>query len=217
MPKIGYGRKEIYLTRPHEVASATMRSASCLHPDRPAMRSSHPGHSVLQVPVPALEAWVRARTAHYDRDYVSDDPGFTHAHVTALGPFVDRLDDTTSAAVAAVAAQVQPFDFTLSRLDTFPNGIIHLLPEPDDGFARLTSLLMAAFPDHPPYGGDFTPVPHLTLDLRHGDVSEESTRALLGQHVPARSRAEWLDLAWYEAGACHLLHRWPLGTPTVTP
>ncbi|WP_110238924.1 2'-5' RNA ligase family protein [Nocardioides gilvus] len=179
------------------------------------MTAPHPGHSVLQVPVPPLEAWVRARTAHYDVDYLSADPDFTHAHVTALGPFVDRLDEATSAAVAAIAAQVEPFDFHLRRLDTFPSGIIHLLPEPAEGFVRLTNLLVTAFPDHPPYGGDFAPVPHLTLDLRHGDVTESSTRDLLGTVVPVRSRAEWLDLAWYEAGACHLVHRWPLGDPAT--
>ena len=46
------------------------------------------GHSVLQLPVPALEGWVRDRTAHYDAGFVSADPRFGHAHVTALGPFV---------------------------------------------------------------------------------------------------------------------------------
>lgn len=178
---------------------------------------SHSGHSVLQVPVPPMEPWIRERTAHYDLDYLSSDPQFTHAHVTALGPFVDHLDETTDATVAAIAAQVEPFDFTLARLDTFPNGIIHLLPEPADGFARLTSLLIEAFPDHPPYGGDFPPVPHLTLDLRHGEVTQESTRSLVGGAVPVRSRAEWLDLAWYEAGACRLLHRWPLGATARLP
>lgn len=181
------------------------------------MTSSHAGHSVLQVPVPPMEHWIKARTAHYDLDYLSPDPAFTHAHVTALGPFVNRLDEATSATVAAVAAQVEPFDFTLARLDTFPSGIIHLLPEPDDGFVRLTRLLMEAFPDHPPYGGEFPPVPHLTVDLCHGDVTQASTRALLGDAVPVRGRAEWLDLAWYEAGACHLVHRWPLGSAARLP
>lgn len=171
----------------------------------------HPGHSVLQVPVPPLESWVRQRTAFYDTDYVSHDPAFTHAHVTALGPFVASLDPTTSAQVAAIAAQVEPFDYTLARLATFPNGIIHLVPEPATDFTRLTDLVMKAFPDFPPYAGDFPPAPHLTLDLRHGDVTEASTRALLGNAVPVRARAEWLDLAWYEAGRCHLVHRWALG------
>lgn len=172
---------------------------------------AHPGHSVLQVPVPPLEPWVRARTAHYDEQYVSPDPAFTHAHVTALGPFVAELDDATARTVAEVAAQVDPFDYTLARLATFPTGIIHLVPEPADGFSRLTDLLVAAFPKFPPYGGEFPPAPHLTLDLRHGEVTEESTRALLGDLLPVTARAEWLDLAWYEAGRCHLVRRWPLG------
>lgn len=175
------------------------------------MDDSWAGHSVLQVPVPPLEPWVRARTSHYDSGYVSTDPAHVHAHVTALGPFVDVLDAPTTAAVRSVAEQIQPFDFTLARLDTFPNGIIHLVPEPDHHFARLTELLMAAFPEHLPYGGDFPPVPHLTLDLRADDVTEESTRALVGDLLPVQCRAEWLELAWYEHGNCRTLHRWPLG------
>jgi len=45
------------------------------------------GHSVLVVPVPALEEYVRARTAHYDASFVSADPAWVHAHLTVL---VDR-------------------------------------------------------------------------------------------------------------------------------
>ncbi|GGD17323.1 2'-5' RNA ligase family protein [Nocardioides daphniae] len=184
-------------------------------PDAHATPARHPGHSVLQVPVPPLEEWVRERTAFYDTDYVSTDPAFTHAHVTALGPFVDALDAETETTVAAIAASVEPFDYALERLATFPTGIIHLVPEPADGFNRLTQLLMEAFPDFPPYGGEFPPAPHLTLDLAHGDVTETSTQALLGDTVPVKARAEWLDLAWYEAGRCHLVRRWPLGTVTA--
>lgn len=172
---------------------------------------AHPGHSVLQVPVAPLERWVRARTAHYDTDYLSADPDFVHAHVTALGPFAPALDAATEQTVGRIAAAVEPFDFTLARLATFPNGIIHLVPEPEAPFARLTALLSEAFPQFPPYGGEFPPAPHLTLDLVHGDVTQESTRHLLGDLVPVTSRAEWLDLAWYEAGRCRLVRRWRLG------
>ena len=52
--------------------------------------------------------------------------------------------------------------------------------------------------------------PHLTLDARADTVSEESTRALLGDLVPARCRAERLDLAWYQPGACRVLRSWEL-------
>ncbi|WP_237770005.1 2'-5' RNA ligase family protein [Ornithinimicrobium sp. CNJ-824] len=85
------------------------------------------------MPVPPLEGWVRDRTAAYDPGFVSADPRFVHAHVTALGPFVDvlddELDDDVASRVAAVAAQVEPFPYRLARVATFPNGIVHLAPE----------------------------------------------------------------------------------------
>lgn len=173
---------------------------------------SEPGHSVLLVPVPQLEPFVRERTAFYDRDFLSSDPSFTHAHVTVLGPFVPSLDEESASMIAAMAADTEPFDFLLERLDTFPDGIIHLRPQPDAPFRELTGRFAEAFPDFPPYGGAFPdPTPHLTLDLAGGDVSEASTRALLGDLVPATCRARRLDLAWYEAGGCRVVARWPLG------
>jgi 2'-5' RNA ligase len=175
------------------------------------------GHTVLQVPVAQLEPFVRARAEHYDRDWVSADPAFTHAHVTALGPFVDadRLTGDVLAVVAGIARATSPFDFTLRTVSTFPNGIIHLVPEPEKPFRALTDRLGAAFPDHPPYAGQFPDVrPHLTLDARSAEVGEASTRALLGDLVPARCRADRLDLAWYEAGSCRVLHTWRLGAAT---
>ena len=100
----------------------------------------------------------------------------------------------------------------MAELDTFPNGIVHLLPEPAKPFADLTARLWAAFPQCPPYAGRFGDVvPHLTLDALSEDVTEESTRDLVGAHVPAHCRAERLDLAWYEPGGCRVLHSWRLG------
>jgi len=169
------------------------------------------GHSVLQVPVPELERFVRARTAHYDTDYVSADPAFTHAHVTALGPFLRDVDDEAAATVGAIVADTSPFAFTLERIATFPNGIIHLVPEPDDAHRELTRRLWEAFPHCPPYAGEFADVrPHLTLDARSETVTEESTRALLGDLVPARCQAERLDLAWYAPRGCRVLRSWEL-------
>ena len=173
--------------------------------------SNHPGHSVLQVPVPALESFVRSRHAHYDHSYVSADPAFVHAHITALGPWLDAaaIDAEALALVAKVAATIEPFEFALDRLETFPNGIIHLRPEPEDPFRELTRRLVEAFPECPPYGGRFDVAPHLTLDLRSESVTEETTRAALGSEARA-SRAGRLDLAWYEPHGCRLLDSWPL-------
>ncbi len=173
------------------------------------------GHTVLQVPVRELEPFVRARAEHYDDDWVSSDPAFTHAHVTALGPFVgaSRLTPQVLDRVGAIARATRPFEFVLETIDTFPNGIIHLVPEPEGPFRDLTARLWAAFPCHPPYAGQFPDVrPHLTLDARSGEVCEVSTRARLGTAVPAMCRADRLDLAWYEAGNCRVLHTWRLGS-----
>ncbi|QZY28199.1 2'-5' RNA ligase family protein [Nocardioides coralli] len=167
------------------------------------------GHSVLQVPVPELDGFVRGRTAHYDPAYLSADPDLVHAHVTVLGPFLPEVDDDAATQVARVAASVPPFAFTLQRMSTFPDGIIHLLPDPADGFRQLTDGLCAAFPACRPYEGRFEPEPHLTLDLTSPSVSETSTRGALS--LPVSCHADRVDLVWYEPGRCRRLRSWPLG------
>ena len=170
----------------------------------------YPGHSVLQVPVPPLEEYVRGRTAHHDPSYVGA-AGFVHAHVTALGPFAAALTDDLERRVAAIAQVTEPFDFVLERIGRFDDGTLHLLPEPDEGFRKLTARLAAEFPAFPPYAGEFEPMPHLTLDRLSDEVTVESTLALLDGVLPAACRAERLDLAWYEPGRTHIVGSWPLG------
>ena len=188
-------------------------------PSAPTPTGAFPGHAVLQVPVLALEQWVRTRTAHYDTAYVSADPRFVHAHVTALGPLPQvaegSVPEQLAGAVARACARVAPFTTVLRRLDTFPNGVIHLLPDDDSDFRALTAHLREELPDVLPYGGEFVPVPHLTLDAVQGKVTEASTAEAVGHLLPAHERVRHLDLAWYEPGSCRLLRRWELGTGQV--
>jgi 2'-5' RNA ligase len=171
----------------------------------------HPGHSVLQVPVPPLEEFVRGRTAHYDPSYLGA-AGFGHAHVTALGPFTDELTADVERRLAAIAAETEPFGFVLERIGRFDDGTLHVVPEPDEGFRKLTARLVAEFPGFPPYAGAYDEVfPHLTLDRLSDDVTVESTLALLDGVLPAHCRAERLDLAWYEPRRTRLVTSWPLG------
>lgn len=168
-----------------------------------------PGHGVLQVSVPELEAWIIARTRHYDPRYVSVDPSFHHAHITVLAPLSAwRLD-----AIAQIAATTRPFDYTLDELDVFPNGCIHLPPEPNAPFRTLTRRVWQAHPGVVPYGAP-DPEPHLTLDMLAEDITITSTRVLLADTIPVACRAEALDLVWYEADNCHLIERWPLNATT---
>lgn len=174
--------------------------------------SYEPGHTVLVVPVPELESFVRLRWEHYAPALVSADPAFTHAHITALAPYLLDPTDADLGRVAAIAATTEQFDYALDTVRVLPDGHINLEPEPAAPFARLTARLWEAFPQCPPYGGRHCDVaPHLTLDRCSPEVSAESTRALLGDAVPARCRADRLELQWYQTGGCRALRSWPLG------
>jgi len=172
-----------------------------------------PGHSVLQLPVPALEEWVRSRTAHYDRGFVSSDPRFGHAHVTALGPFDPAPSEAVLRVVADLAAATTPIAVRLAELAQFPDGIIHLVPDRADRLRGLTARLVAAFPGWPPYGGRFGDdvQPHLTVDAVSDEVDLASTAALLAGVVPVDCVLDRLQLAWWESGSCHVMHEWRLG------
>lgn len=172
-----------------------------------------PGHAVLQLPAPPLEAWVAERTRHYDASFVSTDPGFAHAHITALAPFVPSPTRVQLDTIARIGAATAPITVQLSEIDQFPNGIIHLRPVPDRALRDLTDALVDAFPDCPPYEGRFGPRvdPHLTLDAAAHEVTVETTRRLLGGILPASCTLTELQLAWWESGGCHVMHRWRLG------
>lgn len=156
---------------------------------------------------------MRARTSHYDEGFVSSDPGFAHAHITALGPFDPRPSEQVLADIAAIAAATAPMVVRLSELAQFPNGIVHLVPSPADPLRALTLRLMAAFPSHPPYGGEFGTdlQPHLTVDAASEHVSLDSTRELLTGVVPVTCLLDRLQLAWWESGNCHVMSEWLLG------
>lgn len=172
-----------------------------------------PGHTVLQLPVPPLEDWVRERTRHYDASFVSHDPDFAHAHITALAPFAPYPTPDDLAVVTDIAAATAPIPVRLDELAEFPDGIIHLRPVPDDRLRALTAALVAAFPTYPPYEGRFgpVPVPHLTLDAAGEGVDIASTRDLLAGLVPVTCTLTTLQLAWWQSGRCHAMQTWRLG------
>ncbi|MBF4162694.1 2'-5' RNA ligase family protein [Nocardioides acrostichi] len=169
------------------------------------------GHTVLAVPVPALDPWVRERTRHHDPSFVSDDAGFVHAHVTLLAPWLPDPSAADLAAVARVLAGWPAFDVRLARVAAFPDGLLHLVPEPAEPLAELGRRLAAAFPQCPPYAGRHpAAVPHLTLDQRTARTTAASVTASLGDLLPVRHRVDRVDLQRWANHGCRLLHAWAL-------
>ncbi len=168
------------------------------------------GHSVLVVPVPELEPFAVGRWKHYLPSWVSRDPEFTHAHITALSPYLPAPTAADLARVAAIARATPPFDYLLRELQELADGFILVAPEPAAPFATLTAALSEAFPQCPPYAGEYDVAPHVTLDQRTDAVSVASTRDLLGDLLPARCRADRLELHWYEERNCHVVADWKL-------
>lgn len=154
---------------------------------------------------------MRSRWQHYDPTWVSGDPDFTHAHITALGPFLPEPTTADLDRVEAIAGAVHPFEITLGEIATFPDGIIYLVPEPAEPLVALTAALSAAFPQCPPYRGQFADVvAHLTLD-HASHIAEAAVRGDLADQLPVRTRIEVLELHWYAEGECRVLAQWPLG------
>lgn len=110
-------------------------------------------------------------------------------HITVLYPWrPGPLQASDLADAAAAVADLPPFALSLLRLGRFP-GVLYLRPEPDDDLRALTRRLADAFPDTPPYGGQFPdPTPHLTVATAATkgelDQIEAEVSAHLGPHLP---------------------------------
>jgi 2'-5' RNA ligase len=95
-------------------------------------------------------------------------------HVTLLYPWrAPRIDAPSIAALRVVAEQFAPFTMSLNGVETFAKGVVYATLEPDSVLRSMIRALADAFPDTPPFGGEFAPMgptPHCTL--AKGDADE---------------------------------------------
>ncbi|HEY3724594.1 MAG TPA: 2'-5' RNA ligase family protein [Acidimicrobiia bacterium] len=151
--------------------------------------------TALLVPVAAAEPLVRRHRLALDPVAPLGVP----AHITVLYPFVppDDVDQPVCDAIADVLAVFSPFDFSLTHVEKFADGVVYLAPEPADPFVAITNALAAHWPDHPPYHGAFTSViPHLSVAMiTNGSL--EALEAELNGGLPLRTRA---DAVWLMEG-----------------
>ena len=86
-------------------------------------------------------------------------------HLTVLYPWVPApLTAESVEAAARAVAGTGAIELVFDRLGTFPGGVVHAAVADPDAVVELMGRVWSAFPDTPPYRGEFSdPVPHLTL------------------------------------------------------
>ena len=125
------------------------------------------------------------------------------AHVTVLFPFAapDRIDEGILTALRQVLSAVEPFEFRLPRTGWFGESVLWLAPEPGAPFRHLTEVLTAAFPDYPPFGGQFAEiVPHLTVGDHGTEQQLSAAERDVQRHLPIHSNAQAVTLMAEQAG-----------------
>jgi 2'-5' RNA ligase len=121
-------------------------------------------------------------------------------HVTVLVPWVmEPMSDDVRRLSEAVASY-EPIELSFPTAGQFPNGTVWLRPEPFGAVQSLLSAVYTAFPECPPYGGEYPePHPHLTISsaTQGGPaVLAEASEALVASPPPT-SRLTELGL-WRE-------------------
>jgi len=168
--------------------------------------------TAILVPVPEAAALVDAHRLRLTRAGADGFP----PHITLLYPFTDSalLTDGRIRQTAAIVAAEQPLDVSFASTAGFDSEppILYLAPEPAEPFARLTRALVAAFPEHPPYGrSDADVVPHLTVAIAAAEVLAPVELELLPLlPVTARVTEAWLMQRGGD-GRWALRQRLPLG------
>jgi len=170
-------------------------------------------HSAIVIPVPEFEHVVLPRMRRSMRPYLFRDAEAVHAHITLLGPFVDRNQVTAKllTQLGALFDTVAPFEFSMSstsNLRTFPDGAVVIEPDDPAPFLALTKTLWRNHPDYPPYGDPTrTIIPHLTLDYSSSATATAELVAEVELGLPVKGRAKAAWLTWYEPGHSAVLGR----------
>ena len=146
--------------------------------------------TALIVVVPEAEPLVGEWRERYDNSSLG-----IPAHVTLLFPFVstEAVDDALLEELRALFATQSSFSFSLPRVARFPE-VAWLAPEPDAPFRSLTELIVARYPNYPPYEGIHDEViPHLTVGV--GDTAlQDEIDAALTPRLPIHAEARQVTL-----------------------
>lgn len=151
------------------------------------------GETALIVAVPEAEPVVGTHRARLDENAALGIP----AHVTILAPFLpgERLGAAELVRLTRLFAAAAPFDVRLDHSDWFGTSVLWLGPEDPAPFRDLTARVFAAFPDYPPYKGQFDAViPHLTVGYESPVEQMRSAEEEIAGRLPIVARVTAVTL-----------------------
>lgn len=154
--------------------------------------------TALVVPVPGAEPAIGQLRRRHTRSGAEGMP----SHLTLLYPFTDSaaLGEERVRAVEAALAPFGAFDYTLPAAAVFGvPPVLYLDPDPAEPFVAMIEALVAAFPEHPPYGGEqFYPTPHVTI-AQGDEAAFAAIRAQVEPLLPLEARADKVLLMEHDA------------------
>lgn len=141
-------------------------------------------HPVQAIAVPLL------------KQYAPDTLIRVPAHITLLFPFVpvDRLGEA-SLTLRALCANEPSFEITLRGYGAFP-GVVFMSPADPEPIKALFRKIYAAFPDCPPYKGQFGDDLHPHMTVAEFASAADQSAAVLPPYEPVTFRAEQIHLMY---------------------
>jgi 2'-5' RNA ligase len=139
-------------------------------------------------------------------------------HLTLMFPFVPppNLSPRRIDALERLIGRAKPFDFTLTRVSEFEQGVVYLVPQPEGPFVSLTRELGRHF-GLLPFGGEFgeDPVVHLTVAARASPAERRRITDKLNLELPISLQAveAWLMVGSNAAG-WNVVRKMPFGLLT---
>jgi len=107
--------------------------------------------------------------------------------VTGLGALLfvpaARLDERVIGQLGAIIGSTPSFRVVLRETGRLHGAAayLYLAPDPAEPFIRLTEAIVARFPEHRPYDGEFAQViPHLTVAQGEDSLLDEAEREVVG-------------------------------------
>jgi 2'-5' RNA ligase len=166
--------------------------------------------TALVVLVPEAEPVVSEVRARHDPSAKLGVP----AHVTLLFPFMPR--GAVSASVLDLLRKLfagfERFPVRFAEARRWPQEA-YLAPQPSSPFIALTSGIVAAFPEYPPYEGRHADiVPHLTVAQGGAAAAEralEEVTVILGAAGPIQSICGAATLLENSSGPWRVMHTFP--------